>query len=643
VVNSTPLEKTTFSSSQPVSVLKGTELNLHAQNSLGETLSSEPGISSSYFGPGASRPIIRGLGGDRIRILENGVGTQDASNTSPDHFVAIEPALVDKIEVVRGPATLLYGTSAVGGVVNIFDNRIPDSLTDKPIEGSILLRGETASTERTGLININASEEKIAFHIDAFQSRTDDIDITGYARTPIKRIKEPELEYPEPKGTLPFSSTDTSNLTVGASYIDTQGFIGASVSEMNTNYGVPNGENNISIDGERERLDIRGKLFDPNEFLNSIEANLGVVNYEHTEYESGIAGTLFKNKGFDNRYEFTHDKIAGFEGVVGVQLQKSDFEAIGEEAFQPPSETNTSSAFLYEEYPLNEKLSLQFGGRFDYQDTDAMGYITPGEDISQNISRTFETFSQSGGVIWKPIDSYISALSISHTERAPSAQELYANGPHIATTAFEIGDPELDPERSLGIDLSIRKNEGTIRGTIGIFYNRFNNYIGLFPTKVVEEGLGIYKFESTEADFVGSEAEASYFFFDKKWESFSIDIQPDYVKAKDRVTGDPLPRIPALRTRFGINYNNDSLFNSRLELQHVFDQKRNAVDETETDGYSMLNVYFSKPVVIQSYTAELFIRGTNLLDEKARDHTSFIKDVAPLPGTSFMGGMQVFF
>ena len=645
VVSSTPLTSSVFESVQPVTVLSGSELRQQASGNIGQALAGQPGISQSYFGPGASRPVIRGLGGDRVRILENGTGSQDVSNTSPDHAVTVDPALVNKIEVVRGPAALMYGTTAVGGAVNIFDNRIPESLPEAPASGTAEVRGGTVNGERAGIASITAPAGNFAFHVDALKRSTSDFQIPGFARSVALRNTGEQLPYPEPHSKVPFSNTDTENATVGGSYITEGGFFGASLNDYSTNYGVPNGENDVSIDAHRTRIDIRGKKYDPIEILKSAELKIGIVDYNHTEFEGAEPGTKFKNHGFDGRLELTHKKIGPMEGLLGFQMQTSKFSALGEEAFQPPTEQFVGSAFLFEEYKALSNLTFQAGGRVDFQNTDAHGF-TPFKALDiQDISRNFTTFSQSGGVVWNPLDQYALALSLSHTERAPSGQELFADGPHVATGAFEVGDPTLDPERSVGVDLSLKKNTGRITGSIGGFYNRFSNYINLDPTGKMQDNLPSYTFNAIAADFVGFESQLAYHVLGDAGqpEDFWFDFQPDYVRGTNKTSNDPLPRITPLRMKFGATYKKTQLFESRLELQKVFNQDRVSEFETTTPGYTFLNMYLTREIKVAGASCELFLRGTNLLNQKAREHVSFIKDVTPLPGINIAGGIRFVF
>ncbi|MFO0416607.1 MAG: TonB-dependent receptor [Pseudomonadota bacterium] len=645
VVESSALQDTLFNSAQSVSVLSGLDLAEKARNSLGDTLAMEPGVTSSNFGPGAGRPVIRGIGGDRIRVLENGVGTQDVANVSPDHPTTVEASLVDRIEIVRGPASLLYGTSAVGGVVNVFDKRIAEKMVDGPISGTAEVRGESVDRSRAGVLSLDAPAGPFVFHFDGFARRSDDVDIPGFARTGRLRAEQPVEEYPEPRGSIPFTDTDTNNITLGSSYIFDKsdigdGFLGAAVSEYNTNYGVPNGEPDISVDAKRQRLDVRGGVRNTGAFVDSLITRIGVVDYDHTEFEGSEAGTKFSQNGFDGRIDLTHRELSKVRGAWGVQLQDSSFEAIGEEAFQPPTDSTTYSLFGLEEVFLSDVLTWQLGGRFDWSDLSTAGFEDGGGD---DLNVDFNTFSQSTGLVWDVASDYALALSVAHTERAPTGQELFANGPHVATGAFEIGDTDLDIERSLGTDITLRKKEGFVRGSVGAFYNRFWDFISLNPTGAEEDDLPVYQFEAVNADFVGFESQVAMFLVDRPGEEVSFDIQPDYVWAKDRDNDEHLPRIPPFRLKLGATYDNRDLARVRVELQQVFAQNNTASYETSTDGYTMLNIYLSKELPSIADNFEVFVRGSNLLSEKARNHVSFIKDVAPLPGASAMAGFRVRF
>ena len=641
VVSSAPLSPPLFESAQPASVLNERDVLQRGNGQLGDLLANLPGVTSSNFGQGSSRPVIRGLSGDRIRILQNGIGTQDVSNTSPDHAVAVDPLTAKKIEVLRGPAALMYGTSAVGGVVNVFQGRIPDELPANGATGAIEARGATVDENRAGGFKLDTElGAGFVFHADTSIRKSGDYNIPGFARTAEEREEEPDLEFPEPRGEVPFSAVEARDMAAGLSYIWDKGFLGSSFSYFDTNYGVPNGENDISIDGRRPRTDVQGKLYDPIEGIESMEIKTGWVDYKHTEFEGSEEGTVFTSKGFDGRYDLTHHEIAGFKGTGGFQFANSTFGAVGEEAFQPETDSDNYGLFLFERTPLSEVLDFELGGRVDWADVS-----------TAELARNFTTFSQSTGLTYNPNTDYAFALALAHTERAPVGQELYADGPHVATAAYEIGDPNLDPERSLGLDLTARKRQGRITGSGGVFYNRINDYISLNPTDSFddEEEFRIYKFEAVDANFYGFESEAALHFLDAlseeelAKEDVALTFKADYVYAEDRSNNTPLPRTPPLRMRVGGLYRTGG-FESALEVAHVFEQSRNAQYETETDGFFSLDLRASQRFELNERQGlEVFLRGENLTNEKQRSAVSFIKDVAPLPGLNVMGGVRFTF
>jgi len=382
-------------------------------------------------------------------------------------------------------------------------------------------------------------------------------------------------------------------------------------------------------------------LRETGELIESATMRAGLVDYHHTEFEGDEAGTVFTNNGIDSRIDMKHREIAGVKGTWGAQFQGNNFEAVGEEAFQPPGTSDTYSLFALEEVGATDSLSFQAGARYDWNNVDSDGFDNlTGED---DVTRRFDLFSQSAGAVWDFTKDYSFTWSTAHTQRAPNAQELFADGPHVATGVYEIGDADLPKERSLGTDLAIRRNEGEWRGFVGGFYNRFWNYISANPTGQTEDDLPVYVFQDVPADFWGFESQVAYFVEDTTAREISFDFQPDYVWAINRDSREYLPRIPPLRMKFGANYYHEDLFRVRLELQQVFEQDKVAQYETTTDGYSMLNLYLSRDVEYQGNTYELFIKGTNLLAEKARNNVSFIKDVAPLPGASALAGFRVRF
>ena len=371
--------QTLFEQIQPASVLEGRHLLMNLEPTLGETLSRQPGIASTSFGPGASRPIIRGLGEDRVRILENGTSVIDVSNVSPDHAVSSDPLGYRSVEVVRGPATLLYGPNTIGGVVNVLDERIPEErFSGTYPTGSFGIRAGSADNSLSESGSIQWGYGPLVFHLDAFRRDTENIDIPGFARTADLRDSDPMPD--EARGTLPNSFTNSEGAGFGASYIFEKGFMGISYSGFNSDYGTV-GEPDVTIGLNQRRWDFRSAIYEPADWIREINFKFGYSDYSHTEFEGPDVGTVFGIEGFNARVEVLHEKIGGFEGAIGFEAQSTDFSALGDEAFLPNVQSTANSLFFFEEYDFG-KARLQFGARYDNQShaSDTSAIFGPGQD-----------------------------------------------------------------------------------------------------------------------------------------------------------------------------------------------------------------------------------------------------------------------
>ena len=639
VVTASPDVRSTYEIAQPTSVLSGEELQRRIQPTLGETLSREPGVTSTFFGQGASRPVIRGLGGDRIRVLESGIGSGDASTTSPDHAVSLDPLAAERIEVLRGPATLLYGSSAVGGVVNVIDDRIPDSLSDQRISGTVELRGGSGAEERGGIASVNGSLGRIAWHADVLRRETDDYEIPGFAESEILRSLEGSEgeEEEEAFGVLPNSATETESGTVGFSWVGDDGFLGVSVRDFDTLYGIPGGhhheegeegeeeeeeEAGVRVDLEQRRYDLRGGIDRPFGLFRGASLRFGTTDYEHRELEGAEVGTRFLNDSWEGRLELLQKQLGSLTGSFGFQALSRDFEAIGEEAFVPPTRTDSWAAFTFQEIARGG-WRFQLGARFESQDVSAE---TEGID-----DRSFDDLSGSFGVVRRFGEDYSLGLSIARSTKLPNAEELFSNGPHIATNAFEIGDPSLQEETSLGADLTLRKVSGRLTGEVTLFANRFDDYIYESLTDEEEDGLPVFRYVQQDAEFRGAELTGVWAAWHGEPHHFDVEFGADFVRAELRDSGDPLPRIPPRRYRLGVHYRGDRL-DGLVEGIRVEEADRVAAFELPTEGYTLLNASLGYRFFTARAVYELLLRGTNLTDEEARNHVSFLKDLVPLPG-----------
>ena len=627
-------DRTELDMAQPATVLKGDRLRYKREPSLGDTLSGELGVASSSFGPGSGRPIIRGLDGPRIQILENGMDILDVSTTSPDHAVTVESLNASQIEILRGPATLLYGGGAIGGIINVVNNKIPRRLF-KSFTGNFEGRGNTTTEEKSGAFNANGSiGDHISLSAGGFRRSTKDYDIPGRA------VKGDPTSS---KGTLRNSHTDSGGGYIGGSIIGSKGFIGGSLSRHESKYGVPS-EEMPSIDLVRNRYDAEGELDNPLFGIERVRAKFGYTDYEHKEIEnSGEAGTTFRNQALESRTELLHKPIKGWKGIAGVQFKDGTSSALGEEAIIPKTKSRNIGLFLTEERKW-DRFRFEFGGRYEHASEDPRGMMFR--------SHKFNMYSVSIGGQWEPIDGYSIGLTGTRGQRAPTAQELYVLGPHHATETFETGNQALKKETSNNVDLTLRKTSGFVQWKINPFYNRFENYIFFagadidgngIADRVDEDGLldptGEFLVQNITqggANFYGVEAEV---IFAIKPKVLDLRLFTDYVRAKlDR--GGNVPRITP--QRFGLEYNHRvGPWSFNVTTLYALRQNKTAVLETSTSDYTLVNTNISYYIkVARRVGVTVFFQGKNLLNEDIRIHTSYLKDFAPRPGRAFIAGIR---
>ncbi len=634
VVSAGPEQRSRLELAQPISVLSGEELSLRAQPTLGETLAHEPGVNSTYFGPGASRPVIRGLGGDRVRMLVNGIGTNDASSTSADHAVSVDAGSAERIEVIRGPATLLYGASAIGGVVNVIDGKIPEYRPYRPLSGTVELRGGSVSDERGGSLAVDGGGGNWGWHADFARRETDDLEIPAGALLD---------EDGEELRSLDNSDLETESGSLGLSYFfGDRGHVGIALSGFDTQYGLPvphheegededdheDGEEDeeeeiVRIDLEQRRVDLRGEMTGDLGPFGALKWRFGLGDYEHTELEGEEVGTIFRNDEWETRLELVERTSGTRSGSLGLQWRERDFEAIGDEAFVPPSQTSSWALFGFQEWEL-DALTFQLGARFENQDVETVG-------VSERGSRSFDALSASAGLVWRFSEGHSVAVAMARSTKAPSAEELYSNGLHVATQTFEIGRSDLGEETSLGVDVSLRREAGRFSGELTLFANRFNDFIYQAFTGEEREGAPVVLYSQADADFVGAELTSRFELWERDERHLDLQFTGDMVRAELRSSGESLPRIPPLRYGLGLHYHTDRI-HTMVEWRRVTEQDRVAANETPTGGYSMVNASFSYRFFAGEKVYDVLLRGTNLTDEVARNHVSFLKEDVPLPG-----------
>jgi iron complex outermembrane receptor protein len=654
IVTATPLSRAVEDLAQPASILYGEELAKKQSTSIGETLSQEPGVSSSYFGPISSRPVIRGQFGERVRVLTDGLDSLDASALSEDHQVAIEGLLADRIEIIRGPATLLYGSGAAGGLVNVIDRRILEEPLDKAFNAGIALGADTAIGNRDGAVRAQFGTGMLAFSADYFYRSTDNIEIPGFAESRALRAlegadSEEGVGEEEAFGKVENTDSETSGGAVGVSLVGDKGFFGVSFSGFDSEYGIPGHHHHeeeegvpepvaeeeefVRIDLEQVRVDARGEYEFGGSIVDSIRFRAATNDYEHTEFEGAEVGTIYDVQGLDSRVELRHARWGAFEGAIGLQYKRIDFDAIGDEAFVPASDTRDFSVFIFEEVELSDSWVLQGSARFEDQSITGASLAEKYDDTS---------FGASLGTIWRPVEDIRLSANLSLTERHPNSTELYADGPHVAAQRYErgsvtLGNGILDKEQSTNLDVTVHGDTGRVEWSLTGFINSVDDYILLRPTTEEIDEFQVYDFDQADVEFTGMEAEALVELFDSDNSHVHVRLFADFVNAEEGATGENLPRIPPWRLGLGLHGGWKGL-DASIDAIFADDQDDVADNELPTEGYTQLNASIS--YMFGEPGLYLFLRGTNLLDEDIRQHTSPLKDLVPLPGRSLHLGLR---
>ena len=634
----------------PISILNGRELSLKRENTLAETLNSIPGVSNSSFGPSVGRPMIRGMDSDRIKILQNGVNNLDASNLSFDHGVSIDPLIIEQIDVIRGPATLLYGGGAVGGVVNAIDHRIPKEKL-QGITGRGEVRYGGANLEQSNAAVVDVGTGNFVMHFDAYNRDAKNLRIPGNAvsdRKSATKFWDPTAntgagrheDYSNNHGTnrLINSYSESKGGAIGASMIFDRGYAGMSYAKHQTKYGSPL-ESAVSIDMDSDRFDFASEIRDLGSFFDRAKFRAAYTDYIHKEIDDGTIATTFKNQGVEGTFELGHQPVLGIKGIVGAQFENGKFQALGAEAFVPSSKTNSQSVYLYEELPI-DKHKVTFGLRHGQHDVDSKG---GGDFIAAN--KNFKTNNSAIGGLYTLNSQWSLTGNLSHNERAPSYFELYANGVHAATGTYEQGQANLKIEKSNGLDGQIRWKAGQDSLTFGAYYTKFSNYIGLRSTnrdEPTEDGTyKVSEFSGIKAEFKGVELEGKTMLTDY----VQFNVRGDYVDAKDKTNGGYVPRISPLKLGAGLKYEFDR-FGARLDVLHAFRQDRVATNFNYEPGKELITDAYTNVSMMATYklptqlNLEAFTRANNLLNEEIREHASFLKDIAPMGGRSIMFGLR---
>ena len=648
----------------PTDSYSGATLLLRSKSTLGETLDGTPGVSSSYFGPNASRPIIRGLDGDRVRILQNSGASVDASGLSNDHAVPSDPISMDRIEVLRGPGALMYGGSAVGGVVNVIDNRIPqERLFDAKggVSGKLNLEAASGNAERSGAALLETGNDRYALHADAFNRRSGDVAV------PVALACE-KPGAPTVANAICNSSAQTQGGALGGSVFFDHSRLGASVSSFSSNYGTV-AEDAVTIGMRSTRAALEWDIDKLSGWFQNVKVRASQTDYQHTEYEGTEPGTVFKNTGNDLRVTARHAKLGAWEGVLGLQSEAVRFSADGTEAFAPYSRTQQNAVFAFEELPLNwGRFSL--GARLESVQVDSNGNPLVARFVP--ASRSFQPRSLAMGALWNAAPGWQLTTNLAYSERAPKDYELFADGPHIATHAYEVGYSQAVLEQSTNMDLGAQWKHGAHTFKVSAFVNQFSNYLSQQATGVLRDtegngagGVGVtdngsgqseesggaadilpeYVYSQVPARFTGLEASGKLRLLDAG-QTLDLELHGDWVRAVNTTTGEWLPRIAPVRVGASLVWAQGP-WSARLDTKHSGAQTDGPAGQLPTQAYTLVNAALSYRQQMGNTTALWFARLDNAGDVLAYSATSILTQSAPgkapLPGRSLKLGLQLAF
>ncbi|MBY0517680.1 MAG: TonB-dependent receptor [Bacteriovoracaceae bacterium] len=591
------------------SVLKGDELQRKRETSLGDTLQKEAGVSSSSFGPGAARPVLRGLDGDRIRVLQNGLGSMDASAQSVDHGVPVDMLNTDQIDIVRGPMSLLYGASAVGGIVNITNQRIHSSFEEGALS-QIDLRHESAYGGGASAARLDWGKNNWMTHFDGSFRDMGDQRISGG-----DRLKNTQVQQETVSG--------------GFSKILKRGYVGLSLNHFGSQYGSV-AEESVRIHLRQNRYELAGEYKFDEMFFDKIRFRSAQAMYRHDEFEGKTVGTVFKNEGNESRLEVIRSR-GDWNHVMGVHSQLFSFSAQGDEAYLPTTFNEHFSLFTYHQKKLDTS-TFDFGGRVENSLVDKKS----SQGFGEKTDRGFTGLSASAGYKKNWNENSV-ALTGSYTERAPTFQELFSNGGHVATGTFERGDKNLKKEKSRSVELTFARKTSDWDGRLSSYIQDFENYIALAPTGSVDSGTGfdIYDYESDAARIYGMETENTF----KLNPNWNLVAKGDWVRGKNLKTGKNLPRLSPARVSMGLEWSREN-WTLDTELQHAFEQQHINPNESRTAQYDLLSLGAQRVFVLAQMSVTGFLRLKNIFDDRARNHVSTVKNIAPMAGRNIVLGMN---
>lgn len=655
-VYSTGIKHSTAKTARPVNILLGDDLRTKVGQTLGETLQNELGVTSQSFGAGVGTPVIRGQAGPRVRVMQNSLGNNDVSALSPDHATGVDPVIAERVEVLRGPSTLLYGNGAIGGIVNVIDNRIPEAVPEKPIGGAGEQRYDSATSESSSSMKLEAGKGNFAFHADGFYRDQNNTHIGGVAiDEAAARRHDPSFNAIPPGGLINTdgyignSQARSRGGSVGGSYITGGGMIGAAANKLEKVYGIApdgHGENPVTVKLKQSKYDFKTQFNKPFAFAEQVRMKFGYTDYKHNELDGGVVGTTFTNESFESRFELEHKPMGNLDGVLGFQSVNTVFQAAGEEGqIVPKSDIESYALFAVESFK-HHNLTLDFGARAE------LNRISP----TGGNEKSYVPVSGSVSALWDISDQHQLSLAFTHSERAPQIQELFSDGFHHATRSYERGNAGLTKELSENLDLGYRFNNSWVTAEVNLFHNWVRNYIyqqrsagelfdeengGLVTAGTdCDECFPVLDSRQLGAIFKGFEAQVTIPLMQNNYGTLDLQLFGDYTRGAFN-NGKDVPRMPPLRYGFQLSYEkNEWSANARLTRAEA--QTTPGDNETPTGSYLLLNVVGQYHLAdIKGADILLFAKGKNLSNENIRNSTAYLRNFAPEPGRSAEIGLRI--
>ena len=674
VISAGPTALTRSELVNPVNVVTGNDLIESDGLSLGESLKNQPGIASTYFGPGASRPIIGGVGGSRVKILQNGLDIGDVSDQSEDHAVGADAFDAERIEIIRGPAALLYGSDITGGVVNVLDNVVPNERPVNRIEGSVLGRGGLGSNERGGSGRLTGAFGNIVWRASGLLRETGDVSTPAFDPESMHEEHhddehhddehhddERDHETPELVDFIENSSTSLGRGSFGMSWLGKRGYVGAAVNYHNSDYGVPghahahgahedehdehedhdehdehdehdghdeHGGGGVSIDLNSVTYDVEGAYRFGGGIIEGLRFRVGIADYRHSELEhlesgSSAVGLVYDNNQWEGRLELDHSLSNSAKGVAGIQMKRRDLKPTptgSHESFLPATLSTQVGVFALERIDLGS-LRLEFSGRMHWLSHNPDGR-TP---------RSFSSLSLGGGANYEVGENLAFSLSLARAAKSPSTTELYAAGLHTGIRSIDIGNENLEVEVTNNATFSSFIHSAWARVTLTGYMNQSNNFIYHALTGALEDGIPVLQAAQSDARIAGLEVDADIELFHREHTHVILGLTGDYINGQLISEGEHLPRIPPLRLKASLEYRVNSFVTS-LSVKRIASQEDVFSTEEETDGYTMIDAKVRYRRTIGSTVQSISLQGLNLGNTLARAHTSFLKESVPLPG-----------